>query len=157
MMPRDVSTRWNSTYDMLEFALEFRDALDSITSDKEMKLRKYEMDEEEWEIAQQLRDVLKVSLCLSCSHSIPLKSLNQVFKDATLFFSRDGIPNLATVIPAMGHIDEVLTANTLDQQFSPPIRAALTMGKRTLTRYHTKTDLSDVYRIAIGVQHFTIV
>ena len=23
MMPRDVSTRWNSTYDMLEFAIEY--------------------------------------------------------------------------------------------------------------------------------------
>jgi hypothetical protein len=50
----------------------------------------------------------------------------------------------------MGHIDEVLVANTADQQFSPPIRAALVMGKQTLDRYYTKTDLSDVYRIAIG-------
>jgi hypothetical protein len=69
----------------------------------------------------------------------------------TLFFSRDGIPNLATVIPAMGHIDEILTDNTADQCYSPPIRAALTMGKQTLNRYYTKTNLSDVYRIAIGV------
>lgn len=61
-MPRDVTTRWNSTYDMLEFAIEFREALDTITGDKEMKLRKYEMDSEEWEIAHQLRDVLKVSI-----------------------------------------------------------------------------------------------
>ena len=51
----------------------------------------------------------------------------------------------------MGHIDKVLTANTVNQRFSPPIRAALTMGQRTLTRYYTKTDMSDVYRIAIGV------
>ena len=65
MMPRDVATRWNSTYDMLEFAVEFREALDTITGDKEMKLRRYEMDNEEWEIAYQLRDVLKVSLVLS--------------------------------------------------------------------------------------------
>lgn len=57
----------------------------------------------------------------------------------------------------MGHIDEVLTANILDQHLSPPIRAALTMGKRTLTRYHNKTDLSDVYRIAISVQHFIVI
>ena len=65
MMPRDVATRWNSTYDMLNFALESQEALDAITSDKEMKLRKYEMDKEEWEIAHQLRNVLKVSLSLA--------------------------------------------------------------------------------------------
>ena len=50
----------------------------------------------------------------------------------------------------MGHIDQVLTANTVDQRFSPPIRAALTMGKKTLARYYIKTDMSDVYRIAMG-------
>ena len=68
MMPRDVTTRWNSTYDMLEFALSFREALDTITGDKEMKLRKYEMDDDEWEVANQLRAVLKVSLSFVYSH-----------------------------------------------------------------------------------------
>jgi hypothetical protein len=57
----------------------------------------------------------------------------------------------------MGHIDNVLTANTVDQCFSPPIRAALTMGQWTLTRYYTKTDMSDVYQIAMGVWPFPIV
>ena len=31
MMPRDVSTRWNSTFDMLDFALTYRRALESLT------------------------------------------------------------------------------------------------------------------------------
>ena len=54
----------------------------------------------------------------------------------------------------MSHIDSVLTANTANQHFSTPIRAALSMGQRTLTRYHLKTDLSDVYRIAMGQYFF---
>ena len=56
----------------------------------------------------------------------------------------------------MGHIDEVLTANTVERQFSAAIRAALTMGKRTLNHYYTKTDLSEVYRIAMGVYFGTV-
>jgi len=60
MMPRDVTTRWNSTYDMLEFAIEYREALESITGNQKMKLRQYELTEEDWQIATQLRDVLKV-------------------------------------------------------------------------------------------------
>ena len=61
MMPRDVTTQWNSTYDMLEFAVEYREGIDSITGNLNMKLRQYELSEEDWEIATKLRDVLKVS------------------------------------------------------------------------------------------------
>ena len=43
MMPRDVSTRWNSTYDMLNFALDYRVAIDSISSNRDLNLRKYEL------------------------------------------------------------------------------------------------------------------
>jgi hypothetical protein len=52
-----------------------------------------------------------------------------------------------TVIPAMDHIDEVLATNTLDTQFSLAIKAALTM---CLNCYYSKTNLSDVYRIAMS-------
>ena len=62
MMPRDVATRWNSTYDMLVFALEYRVAIDSITGDRGM--RNYELSEEEWGLVQQLGDVLGVCHCL---------------------------------------------------------------------------------------------
>ena len=60
MMPRDVTTWWNSTYDMLEFAIEYREALESITGNQRMKLSQYELMEEDWEIATQLHDILKV-------------------------------------------------------------------------------------------------
>lgn len=60
-MPRDVRTRWNSTFDMLDFAVKHREALNTITGDRDMKLRQYELSEEDWVTATQLRDVLKVS------------------------------------------------------------------------------------------------
>jgi hypothetical protein len=62
MMPRDVTTRWNSTFDMLDFAIEYRLALDTITSERDMKLRQFELSEEDWETAIHLRDALKVWL-----------------------------------------------------------------------------------------------
>jgi hypothetical protein len=61
IMPRDVTTRWNSTYDMLKFALEYRKAIDILTADRQNELRNYELSEREWTIAAQLSDVLKVS------------------------------------------------------------------------------------------------
>jgi hypothetical protein len=61
MMPRDVSTRWNSTFDMLEFAIRYRVAIDAMTEVRGYDLRKYELVSAEWDIAMELRDVLKVS------------------------------------------------------------------------------------------------
>jgi hypothetical protein len=48
---------------MLEFAIAYQDALDIITGDREMKLRQYKLDEEEWDTAQELCKVLKVQFC----------------------------------------------------------------------------------------------
>ena len=61
-MPRDVSTRWNSTYDMLEFATEYRAALDIMTADHDMNLHKFELSKKEWGMATELCEVLQVCL-----------------------------------------------------------------------------------------------
>ena len=52
LIPRDVITHWNSTYDMLTFSLQYRESIDAITADKTMKLRKYELDDGDWAIVE---------------------------------------------------------------------------------------------------------
>jgi hypothetical protein len=74
----------------------------------------------------------------------------KIFKDATLFFSRS-TPNLAMVIPAMDHIDEMLSTDSINNSISPAVRAALSLAKKTLNRYYDQTDYSEVYRIAMGM------
>jgi len=66
-MPRDVATRWNSTFDMLHFAIEYRPALDKITAKWENNLRSFELSGEEWKIASDLHDALEVSVN-ACLH-----------------------------------------------------------------------------------------
>ncbi|KAF9548869.1 hypothetical protein CPC08DRAFT_648339, partial [Agrocybe pediades] len=66
VMPHNVTTWWNSTFDMLVFALKYQQVINEITGNRDMKLRKYEVQSEEWEIAEQLCSVLKV-----CSLSLP--------------------------------------------------------------------------------------
>jgi len=60
LIPRDVITRWNSTYNMLEVALKYRKAIDIMMSSRENRLREYELTWDEWNIAAQLRDVLNI-------------------------------------------------------------------------------------------------
>ena len=58
-MPHDVSTHWNSTYDMLSFAIKYHEAIESMTADWKNHLRKFELAEEEWVIAEEVCDMLK--------------------------------------------------------------------------------------------------
>ena len=60
MMPRDVATHWNSTYDMLEFAINYQAALDLMTGDCDMNLCKFELSKKEWGMASELSEVLHV-------------------------------------------------------------------------------------------------
>ena len=45
---------------MLEFAIDYRAALDSMTGDRDMNLRKFELSKKEWSMASELSEVLHV-------------------------------------------------------------------------------------------------
>jgi hypothetical protein len=45
---------------MLKFALAYRVAIDKVTADKGLKLRRYELDNDNWVIIEELVSVLEV-------------------------------------------------------------------------------------------------
>lgn len=159
LLPRDVKTRWNSTYEMLRVAIEYRAAVDMLCMNKNNNLRSYELTPQEWKTAKQLRHVLKVRLTVDRSlnkykltPTARARVRAQIFKDATTFFSQGRVPNLAAVIPAIDHIDAHLTTASRDEaKFSRPIRIACGLAKKTLDKYYSLTDNSISYRIAMGM------
>ncbi|TFK59205.1 hypothetical protein BDN72DRAFT_752156, partial [Pluteus cervinus] len=98
--------------------------------DRELGLRKFELSEKEWTVAEELLEQLKI------------------LKHATSYFSR-GTPNLATVIPAIDTVDEKFTNAIRDEKVNPAIRSAIILAKRTLNKYYSLTDQSSAYRIAM--------
>jgi hypothetical protein len=55
------------------------------------------------------------------------------------------------VIPAMDHIDNIFTKCIIQNaHLDPTISAALGLAKRTLNCYYSRSDSSEVYRIAMG-------
>ena len=76
---------------MLKFVLAYRLAIDKITTDKCLKLRKYELDNDNWAIVEDLVSVLEVCQ----SHSIYIYTTNtfeyiEVQKGNSFLFTRFG-------------------------------------------------------------------
>jgi hypothetical protein len=68
-MPQDVLTRWNSTYNMLKFAYQYREAIDKITDDCAMDLSDYQLSESEWDTVNQHCKSLKVRIFIFFFHN----------------------------------------------------------------------------------------
>jgi hypothetical protein len=64
MIPRDVVIRWNSMHDMMVFAIKYRKPIDGIMADKSLKLWKYELDNEGWNIIEQLVSILQINIII---------------------------------------------------------------------------------------------
>jgi hypothetical protein len=50
LIPRDVKTCWNSTYNMAKAVLKYHSAINDIMANKSLKLRKFELDDDDWKI-----------------------------------------------------------------------------------------------------------
>jgi hypothetical protein len=73
-----------------------------------------------------------------------------MYKEATLFFSQDAIATIAHVIPTMDRIDAMLSDSSTEP-LSPSVKHALSFARTIMDKYYSKTDLSNVYRIAMGM------
>jgi hypothetical protein len=59
MIPRDVSTRWNSTFDLLIFAKQYRKAIDTMVEEHD-DLEDLKLSRRDWKVVDELADILEV-------------------------------------------------------------------------------------------------
>ena len=73
-----------------------------------------------------------------------------MYKETTLFFSQDAIATISHVIPTMDRIDTMLSSSSTEP-LSPSVKYTLSFAWKIMDKYYSKTDLSNVYRIAMGM------
>ena len=78
------------------------------------KLQPYRLSEEQWELANDVQEVLKVIYINFFIYLIFLISL-QLFKDLTLLFSKAEVPLIADALPMLFHLQESLKAVVRDE------------------------------------------
>jgi len=59
-LARRVPTRWNSDFDCLNAHVFFKDTIQAMTGVRANKLTAYRLDDEQWELADEILEVLKV-------------------------------------------------------------------------------------------------
>jgi hAT family C-terminal dimerisation region len=79
-----------------------------------------------------------------------------LFKEATLFFSKDSIETIAHVIPTMDQIDNMLQ-DSMSEPLMLAVKHVLKFARQIMNKYYSRTDLSNVYRIAMGMFIVSIV
>jgi hypothetical protein len=75
---------------------------------------------------------------------------SKIFKHATQYFLCADTPNLTKVIPAMDTLHQHLQSAINNLDTHPALVVALQLGKKKLNKYYSATDLSTMYRIAMG-------
>ncbi|KIK73238.1 hypothetical protein PAXRUDRAFT_178948, partial [Paxillus rubicundulus Ve08.2h10] len=112
LIPWDVVTRWNSTYETLCFVLAYHQPVDAVMAEKKYKLQKYELDHEEWQI---------------------IKDLVSLLEQAMLFFSQDSA-SIAAIILAMDKLNDYLNDAT-DEDYHPAIKTAMSLAQNKMDQY----------------------
>ncbi|EJD39513.1 hypothetical protein AURDEDRAFT_128157 [Auricularia subglabra TFB-10046 SS5] len=127
-LPRDVDNRWNSTFLLVQFVLQYKLAVDTFTKSK-VALKPFTLGKPDWTLLDQLSTLLK-----------PLFIYTE-------FFSRSDFAGVCYAIRVLHHIDRALAA-FISGQYSPALIAAARLGRLKLQKYKAILQHKKLYLFA---------
>ena len=129
---RDVCTRWNSTFFMVERALTLKDAYQSMCAG-DPKLAPYHLEDSQWayleKVCSLLRKFDEMTKAVSASKGFPTLNRTIIVYNALI-----------------DHLEEFI--DTTDDL---TLKAAASTAKGKLVGYYTKTDSTPVYAVATAM------
>lgn len=131
-LTRRVPTRWNSDFNCLDAHLYFRPAVEQLTTVSANKLSAYRLTSEQWDLSDDLVDVLAI------------------FDGPTKLFSRADVPLVMDTIPMLEDMETALKKVRAHEPLPNVIRIAAEASLLVIDKYYALNDECEVYRIAIG-------
>lgn len=123
----DVRTRWNSTHDMIERALELREPLDNMAA-HDTNLVMYQLTPEEWQLLKDVRKFLKA------------------FKTASNHLCAARHPTITIGVPVYNFLIDRLEGYRDAPSSSDAVKAATNAAINKLKAYYSKTG-AEVYPV----------
>ncbi|EJD48352.1 hATC-domain-containing protein [Auricularia subglabra TFB-10046 SS5] len=127
-LPRDMDNRWNSTFLLVQFVLQYKLAVDAFTKSK-VVLKPFTLRQPDWTLLDQLSTLLK-----------PLFIYTE-------FFSCSNFAGICYAIRCLHHIDRTLAA-FISGQYSPALIAAARLGRLKLQKYKAILQHKKLYLFA---------
>ncbi|KAF9002270.1 hypothetical protein BDQ17DRAFT_1178072, partial [Cyathus striatus] len=135
MLDRHVATHWNSDFTCLSSHLLFQREIQQITAITEYKLKAYCLSDRQWDMVENLVDVLNI------------------FKEATDLFSQDKVPLIMETLPIFHDLKLSLECLSDEVPKLPAVmRVATHASLLVLEKYMTLTRESEIYYITTGVK-----
>ena len=154
-LDRRVATRWNSDLTCLDAHVYLKNPVQQLTAAAVNKLQKYRLTDQQWNLAEDLVDVL--AACIIIVHMVcTLYSLVfQIFEGPTKLFSKAEVPLVADTIPMLEDLEQCMVA-VRDQakgQLPNSIRVAAQASLLIIDKYFSPLQMigCEVYQIPIGM------
>ncbi|KAI5890922.1 uncharacterized protein SCHCODRAFT_01171994 [Schizophyllum commune H4-8] len=137
-LSRRVATRWNSDFNCLDDHLVLQPVVETLTNRSDLKLQAYRLTSRQWDLAEELKDLL------------------HIFVPLTKEFSKKETPLVTEVLDGLEDVKAHLTlirdseTNAKGLPASPVVRVAAHAGLLMTTKYFSLTaDECEAYKIAI--------
>ncbi|EUC56015.1 hypothetical protein RSOL_154710, partial [Rhizoctonia solani AG-3 Rhs1AP] len=135
-LTRLVVTRWNSYQAALDSCIYFQGPVQMLTSSSQLGLRSHALTDEQWEIGEELRDVLEI-----------FQGITDCFSQAEVPLIHDALPELLSLRTALYDVRDDRLSLGLRSVTRVAAEAALT----TPVKYLNEMLESDIYVVAIGM------
>ncbi|KAK9341814.1 ribonuclease H-like domain-containing protein, partial [Lipomyces starkeyi] len=136
VIPYDVTTRWNSTYYMLDGAYELKRVYDKFTSEKMQSSR---LSREEWQVVGDMQTILRKfeNWTLMASGNYTVSSMWPILNDMDMFFQ--------SIAAVNGTGDNVYNG------YSEACIEAIMAAKEKFDVYHERYLSLDLYEVAMSL------